>query len=193
MQTCTQCGETKEVEAFAFKNKGAGRRHRKCKPCMAAYGRGHYARNRGAYISRNVANMRLRRRLLKQRVWRIVVECECVDCGERDPLVLDFDHVDNTTKRDTIYSLVQSGYGWQSVLDEIAKCQVRCANCHRRRTWVQFSWADQAKTQSGDKGGRVRGLIRPVLSRAGVRKPAEMSAGHRWCSACGLIKPLDAF
>ena len=39
----------------------------------------------------------------------------CVDCGERDPVVLDFDHVG----------------------PEIARCEVRCANCHRRRTIVQ--------------------------------------------------------
>jgi hypothetical protein len=87
-------------------NRGpAGRRHQKCKTCVATYGREHYARNREAYISRNVTNMRGRRRSLKERVWDYVANQACVDCGERDPLVLDFDHVDPENKRREIYWL----------------------------------------------------------------------------------------
>ena len=140
VQTCRVCGQSKEVEAFGFRNKATGRRHRKCKACMAAYGRAHYARNRQAYITRNVSNMRVRRRSLKERLWRYVAEQACVDCGERDPLVLDFDHVNTKHKRAEIYWLVQSTCSWTLILDEIAKCQVRCANCHRRRTAAQFDW-----------------------------------------------------
>src|SRR5690348_12147678 len=76
---------------------------------MAFCGREHYARNREAYISRNVANMPLRRRSLKERVWDHVAEQACVDCGERDPLVLDFDHVDPATKLDDIYWRSRAG------------------------------------------------------------------------------------
>ena len=55
----------------------------------------------------------------------------CIDCGETDPLVLEFDHL-----RDKKFEVSQAFYGrsWQSILDEIAKCYVVCANCHRRRT-----------------------------------------------------------
>ena len=131
---CTVCGATKEAEAFAFKNKAAGRRHRKCKVCMAAYGREHYTRNRAAYITRSVANMRVRRRSLKHRVWEYLAAQACVDCGERDPLVLDFDHIEPENKRNEIYWLAHGTYAWSTIVDEVAKCDVRCANCHRRRT-----------------------------------------------------------
>lgn len=55
----------------------------------------------------------------------------CVDCGEGDPVVLEFDHL-----RDKSFDV---GTGlrdrpWQSVLAEMKKCEVVCANCHRRRT-----------------------------------------------------------
>jgi hypothetical protein len=59
----------------------------------------------------------------------------CVDCGESDPLVLEFDHVGEKS--------FEIGAGlpdrnWDSILREIAKCEVVCANCHRRRTAQRF-------------------------------------------------------
>ena len=71
---------------------------------------------------------------------RYLREHPCVDCGEADPIVLDFDHRDREHKVDSVMKLVLSGYGWETILAEIAKCDVRCANCHRRRTAVQLGW-----------------------------------------------------
>ena len=31
-------------------------------------------------------------------------------------------------------------YSWNAILVEIAKCDIRCANCHRRRTASQYGW-----------------------------------------------------
>ena len=55
-----------------------------------------------------------------------------MDCGETDPLVLEFDH-----RGDKLFSIGSelSRRNWQSVLAEIDKCDVVCSNCHRRRTW----------------------------------------------------------
>jgi len=57
----------------------------------------------------------------------------CVDCKEPDPVVLEFDHV-RGQKVDTISNLA---FRYTSSLKriklEIKKCEVRCANCHRRR------------------------------------------------------------
>ncbi len=57
----------------------------------------------------------------------------CVDCGEPDPIVLEFDHV-RGEKRADVDSLITVGCSRALLLAEIAKCDVRCANCHRRRT-----------------------------------------------------------
>lgn len=67
-------------------------------------------------------------------------EHPCIDCGEQDPVVLDFDHVDRSDKRKAVSFLTRSGYPWATVMAEVDKCQVRCANCHRRRTAIQFEW-----------------------------------------------------
>jgi L-lysine 2,3-aminomutase len=56
----------------------------------------------------------------------------CVDCGNADPLVLEFDHV--ADKRDSVMNLAWDGYSLASIVREIGCCEVRCCNCHRRRT-----------------------------------------------------------
>jgi hypothetical protein len=55
----------------------------------------------------------------------------CADCGETDPLVLEFDHLGD--KQFNVAKGIRDR-NWESVLAEIAKCEVVCANCHRRRT-----------------------------------------------------------
>jgi hypothetical protein len=62
----------------------------------------------------------------------------CVTCGEGDPRVLDFDHLRDKT--DHVGTLIQDGYGLRRIQDEIKKCQVLCANCHRKKTAVDFDW-----------------------------------------------------
>jgi hypothetical protein len=57
----------------------------------------------------------------------------CVDCGESDVRLLEFDHVRGIKESD-ISTLVPVGMAWQRIVREIAKCEVKCANCHRRRT-----------------------------------------------------------
>jgi hypothetical protein len=58
----------------------------------------------------------------------------CVDCGESDVCVLDFDHVGEKTA--TINQLVRREVGLRRLRAEIDQCEVRCANCHRRKTAI---------------------------------------------------------
>jgi len=65
----------------------------------------------------------------------------CVDCGENDIIVLDFDHRDDSSKRADVGRLLTGGYSVRTVMIEIEKCDVRCANCHRIRTAIsRGSW-----------------------------------------------------
>ena len=116
-----------------------------CRPCRAAYKKEHYAANRQLYIDR----ARERKQLLALERTTYLIEYfqthPCVDCGELDAVVLEFDHL-----RDKSFDVAQSlpYRSWQSILDEIAKCEVVCANCHRRRT------------------ARRRGSLRAVLTQS---------------------------
>jgi hypothetical protein len=64
-------------------------------------------------------------------LWSILESAECIDCGERDPVVLEFDHVGD--KRKTVCDLARDGCSIQTLQAEIAKCEMRCVNRHRRR------------------------------------------------------------
>lgn len=68
----------------------------------------------------------------------VLLNSRCVDCHTRDHIVLQFDHRDPALKAFNI-SQAQHVHP-RALLDEIAKCDIRCANCHVRRTAVQFNW-----------------------------------------------------
>jgi hypothetical protein len=60
----------------------------------------------------------------------------CTDCGIGFPhYILDFDHRPGCKKNANINVLVKRGASIKVLLEEIAKCELVCANCHRRRTW----------------------------------------------------------
>lgn len=69
----------------------------------------------------------------------------CAVCGETDPVVLDLDHIDPATKYrgqmgGAWGGLNLANLGWKALHAELAKCQVLCANCHRRKTAREQGW-----------------------------------------------------
>ncbi|OLE51211.1 MAG: hypothetical protein AUG51_24615 [Acidobacteria bacterium 13_1_20CM_3_53_8] len=88
---------------------------------------------RSAHMTRVVNSRRKSRKLLQEAIIKYLHTHPCVDCGEADVLVLDFDHV-RGGKVFNISEAMHKCYGVATLMAEIAKCEVRCANCHRRRT-----------------------------------------------------------
>ena len=73
--------------------------------------------------------MKARRKLLMD----YLVAHPCVDCGETDPVVLEFDHV-RGKKISAVTKMMYNKASLEKLKAEIAKCDVRSANCHRRKT-----------------------------------------------------------
>ncbi|MBU6500493.1 MAG: hypothetical protein KGI72_01535 [Patescibacteria group bacterium] len=65
---------------------------------------------------------------------------KCIDCGEKDPIVLEFDHRDQKNKFKIVGKMLSGHYSWESIEREINKCDIRCANCHRRKTYIQLGY-----------------------------------------------------
>lgn len=60
----------------------------------------------------------------------------CMDCGRTYPTVcMDYDHRDRTDKYNNVGTMVAHHYNIEKILEEIAKCDLVCSNCHRIRTW----------------------------------------------------------
>ncbi len=128
---CRRCGDERPLEEFAWRRKLAGTRGPYCRQCRRAYAKAHYAANRDLYIER----ARRPNGIVREQRVACLIEFlnsnPCVDCGERDPAVLEFDHIQG---KDFTISERLRDTKWEVVLAEIAKCDVVCANCHRRRT-----------------------------------------------------------
>jgi hypothetical protein len=124
---CSKCLTVKGSSDF-HKGKHAGL-HTYCKTCNIRQRMQHY-RNNPAATRKNAERSRERNREFLLEYLRAH---PCVDCGEADIVVLEFDHV--STKEVEVTFMVGRGYKLARIQAEIAKCEVVCANCHRRRTY----------------------------------------------------------
>lgn len=127
---CGRCGELKPLDAFNWRRKDCGQRDNLCRPCRSAYHREHYLKNKQRYIDQAQARKDALYLERTQFLLDFFVANPCADCGERDPVVLEFDHL--ADKAFDIGSALPYR-NWESILEEIAKCEVVCRNCHRRR------------------------------------------------------------
>jgi hypothetical protein len=127
MKRCSTCHELKRLHEFNRRASSRDGRQPRCRSCSRSW----YEVNRETHK----ANARRRsdelrvtnRKLMKD----YLVGHPCVDCGETDIRVLDFDHRPGEQKLADVGSLLAQGFCWRTIEGEIAKCDVRCANCHR--------------------------------------------------------------
>ena len=140
LRLCSTCKAYKRCDEFAFADLKSGARQYNCRACHAAYRRAHYLANKPDYVRRTIAQLNGRRSRNRIGIGAYLQTHPCVDCGERDILVLEFDHRDRDLKWKAV-GVLAATKRWARVLAEIEKCDVRCVNCHRRKTARQFGWA----------------------------------------------------
>lgn len=141
MKRCSKCAEIKPFEAFSIYRRSRDGRQPVCKSCKRRVDNQHYAersdRRRAIRIS-NDRQLQIKYQWLND----YKSQSGCADCGETDPDVLDFDHLGNKT--DNVSTMVRRGLSVEIIQKEIEKCEVVCANDHRRRTKAR---------RSGTRGG----------------------------------------
>lgn len=140
---CTGCGVTKDLSEFPLRDASRGTLQRRCRTCVAANSRAHYRAHTARYLAQAALRNENLRTENNEELLSYLASHPCVDCGESDPTVLEFDHRDPRDKSAEVSRLLHTA-SWSIVRLEIDKCDVRCGNCHRRRTAKQFGWSRQA-------------------------------------------------
>lgn len=135
MKKCPRCKETKQFSEFRRDKNRKDGRQLYCTICDKEYQKEWYSNNKVKVISKN----KKRRKIIKEEIQAFMLQYledkACIMCGESDILVLEFDHLEDKNFAISQYS----DKGLQKVKSEILKCQILCANCHRRKTQKEFN------------------------------------------------------
>lgn len=165
MLTCYMCGATEPEAEFAFADMAKGSRQRHCRKCQAAYRRAHYLANRNDYIRCEVARMAGYRETNRALLLAYLLEHPCLDCGETDPVKLEFDHRDPSTKRTEVARLAAAN-------------GARSAERARPRTHASTTGGIVRRISSAPRLG-ARSIGRSAASRSSntwLRIPASAAA-----------------
>lgn len=135
LKKCFYCKELKSTDSDYYTNSARSDGYQTyCITCSSKRRKKRYAERSTEEKAQVKA---ARQRLRKESTVKIVdhfLKHPCVDCGESDPLYLEFDHVRGKKSKD-VAKLVSDGAAWIRIEEEIQKCDVRCVKCHRKRTY----------------------------------------------------------
>ena len=115
---CSKCKRELPLSAFPWRDKTKGTYRAECKECHSNYMKQKYQQK-------------------KEEVQELKSQMACAKCGETRGYVLDFHHIDPKNKENTIARLTSNTSNINKVYDEIKKCIVLCANCHREFHYLQ--------------------------------------------------------
>lgn len=129
---CISCGAVKSISEF-WKQRKSFRSY--CKDCSKKKWRDYYSANkkfRIQQIEKSKITAMARARDCQKLILEILENGHCIDCKEKDIVVLEFDHV-RGEKKNTIANLINYG-NLENLQKELEKCEIRCRNCHARKT-----------------------------------------------------------
>lgn len=129
MKTCSMCKKEKDFSAFAKATGTKDGYQRGCRECKAE----QYQRHSGKYKEGS--------RKARERRFEKLAEIKdkpCLDCGIKyPPYVMEFDHISDNKVGSISY--LMNRVSWKEILEEIDKCELVCANCHRARTYSRLT------------------------------------------------------
>lgn len=136
MKACKVCKEHFRLEDFPLSG-GNGKRSTMCKTCKQEYDRLYHSKRSKKQLDRKYQGSLERKERNHLYILNYFKTHHCVGCGEADPLVLEFDHLDRENKLGDM-GLMVAHSSIKTLETEISKCRVLCANCHRRHTAKQL-------------------------------------------------------
>jgi len=182
VKTCTRCGETKPLNQFPpVRRSEPDKLQCWCRACFAEANTRNYWNNHEREKARLLLQTTRKREDNRRRAIEYLLAHPCIDCGEKDIVVLQFDHLHD--KKFNVSAMIASGSSWARIEAEIAKCVVRCANCHRLKTaqsWDLSNEPAEDLTEVFTASLPIQLLLAPALER-------------RMCRVCRQIKSLAEF
>ncbi len=137
---CSKCERLLDESDFNWKIKNVKLQYH-CKDCSRSYVKNHYKANIDYYVAKAKKRNKWIRENAYSYLGPYLLSHPCVDCGESDILILEFDHRDRKMKDYEIGRIITRGGTLDKIKKEVAKCDVRCSNCHRRKTETENnSW-----------------------------------------------------
>lgn len=139
LKECSACKEVKKLSQF--QKKAMAKEYTSfqnlCNPCLKQYKKEWHLKR----------NLDIRVFLFNYRIKK-----GCVDCGNKDPRVLEFDHLRNK-KFNLGRAHMMKGLTIKEVRSEVRKCAVRCGNCHKKKTHKeQDTWLNSMYEQLAKEG-----------------------------------------
>lgn len=138
-KVCTKCKIEKDKSSFSARKIAKDGLASWCRDCFKKNWKKRYYKNHEHYRKRHNKSRKKIREKNARKVFEYLKKNPCLICGESDPIVLEFDHREDTEKIESISNLILNS-NWKKIKNEINKCDVLCANCHRRRTAKQFGY-----------------------------------------------------
>ncbi len=147
MKVCSKCSELKQESEYYTKDAKSGRLHAQSKLCYARLRKKiyteHYKKYGDQYREHAKARRHKLRTIYRDNMLAYLNKHHCAICGEHDIRTLELDHIDPKTKKFSISQAVRLGYSWEQIEQEIEKCRVLCANCHKKHAAEQAGWYKQ--------------------------------------------------
>ena len=141
MITCKACGIEKDENQFFFHaRKGRSKSvvpYGKCKSCHRIQTE-DYRKSHLPSLNSAARDLHKTKRATNREIINARKNVPCADCGIKyPPHVMDFDHIvpRNGDRKRIIPLMANSRCTMEKLIEEMDKCEVVCANCHRERTW----------------------------------------------------------
>lgn len=128
MRRCSKCNLDKNLNEFNKHKSRPDGLSSWCKECVSKKSKQNYLENFEKFKSRRTKDRKIRRDWFRE----IKSKYNCIKCGEYDIACLDFHHIDPKTKLFQLGGSSKSMFTEEQILNEIKKCEVLCANCHRK-------------------------------------------------------------
>jgi hypothetical protein len=133
MKRCGKCNKALPLEAFNPDQRTVNKVQSYCKACNYTNSREWKNKNKERTKKMDIKALN---KLTDENILFVIQHKKkngCIDCGEKDPVVLECDHIPGRGKSGNISRLVRDA-SLNRLKSELARCEIRCANCHRRRT-----------------------------------------------------------